>query len=142
MARVVKPNGFVLISSDNRFRLNHVIDPWFTPLLAPCKQVARQVAVKLGYALRGARNYYYSHATIKKLLAAAGLSIIRCVTLGFGPFSLFGMPLLPESASIKLHRRLQNLASRGTPMLRSMGAHHLVLASTRTSASAGGQPNH
>jgi ubiquinone/menaquinone biosynthesis C-methylase UbiE len=129
MARVVKPDGFVLFNSDNRFRLNHVIDPWFTPVLAPVKQVAKRIALKLGYAERGAPNHYYSYATLERLLAHVGLTITRCMTLGFGPFSLFGRQLLPETVSVRVHRRLQDLADRGTPVLRSTGAQHIILAS-------------
>jgi ubiquinone/menaquinone biosynthesis C-methylase UbiE len=128
MARVMKPDGFVLLNSDNRFRLNHVIDPWFTPLLAPVKRVAKRVALQLGFAERGTPNHYYSYTTLQKFLAQVGLTITRCRALGFGPFSLFGLQLLPEAVSIKVHRRLQDLADRGTPVLRSTGAQHIVIA--------------
>jgi ubiquinone/menaquinone biosynthesis C-methylase UbiE len=141
MGRVVKPDGFVILTSDNLFRLNHLFDPWFTPLLAPCKQVAKRVALKLGYAERPGQNYYYSYTTLNKMLAHAGLAIIRCKTLGFGPFTLFGLHLLPEAASIKVHRRLQDLADRGR-LLRSMGAQHIIFASTRTHTGPGIQPSH
>jgi len=136
MARVVKPDGFVLFNSDNRFRLNHVIDPWFTPVLAPLKQVAKRIALKLGYAERGAPNHYYSYTTLERLLADVGLVITRCRALGFGPFSLFGRQLLPEAVSVGVHRRLQDLADRGTPVLRSTGAQHIILASRSESGPA------
>jgi 2-polyprenyl-3-methyl-5-hydroxy-6-metoxy-1,4-benzoquinol methylase len=129
MARVVKPDGFVLLNSDNRFRLNHVLDPWFTPVLAPLKQVAKWIARQLGYADRRALSHYYSYTALKRLLAKAGLTVTRSKVLGFGPFSLFGRHLLPEAVAVRVHRRLQALADRGTPVLRSMGAQHIVLAS-------------
>jgi 2-polyprenyl-3-methyl-5-hydroxy-6-metoxy-1,4-benzoquinol methylase len=129
MARVVKPDGFVIFNSDNRFRLNHVFDPWFTPVLAPVKRVVKRIALKLGYSERGAPNHYYSYATVERLLADVGLTVTRCMNLGFGPFSLFGRHLLPEAMSVRLHRRLQDLADRGAPVLRSTGAQHLILAS-------------
>jgi 2-polyprenyl-3-methyl-5-hydroxy-6-metoxy-1,4-benzoquinol methylase len=129
MARVVKPDGFVLLTSDNRLRLNHVLDPWLTPVLAPLKQVAKRIARQLGYAKRSALNRYYSYTALKRLLATAGLTVTRSKGLGFGPFSLFGRHLLPEAVAVRVHRRLQALADRGTPVLRSVGAQHIVLAS-------------
>jgi SAM-dependent methyltransferase len=129
MARVVKPDGFVLLTSDNRFRLNHVIDPWLIPVLAPLKQVAKRIARQLGYADRRALNHYYSYTSLKRLLADAGLTVTRSKAFGFGPFSLFGRHVLPEAVVVRLHRCLQALADRGTPVLRSMGTQHLVLAS-------------
>ncbi len=129
MARVVKPDGFVLFNSDNRFRLNHVLDPRFTPVLAPFKQAARRIARPLGYAEREGLSHYYSYTSLKRLLAAAGLAVTRCQALGFGPFSLFGRHLLPKAVAVWLHRRLQALADSGTPVLRSAGAQHIVLAS-------------
>jgi ubiquinone/menaquinone biosynthesis C-methylase UbiE len=143
MARVVKPNGYVIFNSDNRFRLNHVIDPRFTPLLEPVKRIAKHVALKQGQVERGAPNYYYSYSTLKRIVQQAGLSIIRCMTLGFGPFTLFGLKLLPEATSTKLHRRLQDLASRGTPVLRSTGAQHLLITRRpETGRHSGGQSSH
>jgi hypothetical protein len=61
-------------------------------------------------------------------MSTAELIIIRCMTLGFGPFSLWRRPLFPEPVAIGVHRRLQSLANRGTPVLRATGAQHIVLA--------------
>jgi ubiquinone/menaquinone biosynthesis C-methylase UbiE len=128
MARVVKPGGFVLFNSDNRLRLIYLFDPWFTPVLAPIKRAAKRVAVRLGYAKEGATSYSHFYGSLVRLLTRVGLTVKRCKTLGFGPFSLFGRRLLPERWAIKVHRRLQDLADRGTPVFRSTGAQHLVLA--------------
>jgi hypothetical protein len=61
-------------------------------------------------------------------VANAGLTVTRSKAIGFGPFSLFGRHLLPETVAVRVHRRLQALADRGTPVLRSTGAQHIVLA--------------
>jgi SAM-dependent methyltransferase len=125
MARVLKPDGYVLLTSDNRWRLNHVLDPWLTLVLAPAKQVARRLGGQLGGRLPVQR---YSYTALERLMSTAELSILRCMTLGFGPFSLCRRPLLPETVAIGVHRRLQRLANRGTPVLRATGAQHIVLA--------------
>src|SRR5262249_50824145 len=118
-----------LLNSDNRYRLNHVLDPWLTPVLAPLKQVAKRIARQLGYAGRNAPSHYYSYTALERLLANAGLTVTRSKGLGFGPFSLFGRHLLPEAVAVRVHRRLQALADRRTPVLRSTGAQHIALAS-------------
>jgi SAM-dependent methyltransferase len=125
MARVVKPDGYVLLTSDNRWRLNHVLDPWLTLVLAPAKQVARRLGGQLGGRLPVQR---YSYTSLERLMSNAELIILRCMTLGFGPFSLCRRPVFPETVAIGVHRRLQSLANRGTPVLRATGAQHIVLA--------------
>ena len=125
MARVVKPDGYVLLTSDNQWRLNHVLDPWLTPVLAPARQVARRLGGRVGGGLPVQR---YSYTSLERLMSNAELIILRCMTLGFGPFSLWRRPLLPETVAIGVHRRLQRLANRGTPVLRATGAQHIVLA--------------
>jgi hypothetical protein len=87
------------------------------------------VARRLGGQVDGGVPVHrYSYTSLERLMSNAGLIIIRCMTLGFGPFSLFRRPLFPESVAIGLHRRLQSLANRGTPVLRATGAQHIVLA--------------
>ena len=125
MARVLKPDGYVLLTSDNQWRLNHVLDPWLTPVLAPAKQLARRLSGQAGGGLPVQR---YSYTALERLMSTVGLVIIRCTTLGFGPFSLCRRPLFPETVAIGVHRRLQRLANRGTPVLRATGAQHIVLA--------------
>ncbi|HKO23432.1 MAG TPA: methyltransferase domain-containing protein [Chloroflexota bacterium] len=125
MARVLKPDGYVLLTSDNQWRLNHVLDPWLTPVLAPAKQLARRLSGQAGGGLPVQR---YSYTALERLMSTVGLVIIRCTTLGFGPFSLCRRPLFPETVAIGVHRRLQRLANRGTPVLRATGAQYIVLA--------------
>src|SRR5439155_24786488 len=127
IARLVKPGGYVLLPSDNRFRLNHVIDPWFTPALAPAKEPAKWVASRLGSydGKRPGPVQRYSRSTFERLLSKAGMNVTRFTILGFGPFSLAGRRLLPEGVAMRLHHQLQNLADRGTPVLRSTGNQHI-----------------
>jgi hypothetical protein len=62
------------------------------------------------------------------MLTHSGLKKVKGVTLGFGPFTVFGRAVLPEPFGTRLHRRLQNLAWLGTPVIRSTGTQYLVLA--------------
>ncbi len=135
MERVVKPTGYVLLSSDNLLRLNHLLDPRYTPVFAPLRQIVRPVLIRLGYRL-GLPGWRSTSRTLRRLMADAGLSVVKLQTLGFGPFSLFGWRPLPESGSIRLHQRLQRLAARQLPILRATGAQHIVLARRASTATS------
>jgi 2-polyprenyl-3-methyl-5-hydroxy-6-metoxy-1,4-benzoquinol methylase len=127
MERVVKPTGYVLLSADNLLRLNHLLDPRYTPVFAPLKHFAKQLLTRLGYRpdLPGWRS---TSRTLRRLMADAGLSVVKMQTLGFGPFSLFGWQPLPERSGVGLHQRLQRLATNQVPVLRATGAQQIVLA--------------
>ncbi len=131
MARVTKPGGFILFTADNMLRLNALLDPWFNPLLIPLKRAVRLVLERFGFHQRNAKNMgatLHSRRYIDKLLVRSGLSKIKSKTLGFGPFTLFKLTVLPESSGTRLHFRLQRLADAGVFPFRSTGAHYLVLA--------------
>ena len=135
MARVVKPTGYVLLSSDTLLRLNHLLDPRYTPVFAPLRRFAKQLLIRLGYR-PGLPGWRSTSRTLRRLMADAELSVVRMQTLGFGPFSLFGWQPLPERSSLGLHHRLQRLAASRVPIVGATGAQFIVLArrvSTATS---------
>jgi len=130
MARVVRPGGYVLLTSDNRARLNHLLDPRWNPALGPLRRLLKRVLERTG--LRNSRSFVPSHfhstSYIDRVIYENRLEKLKAVTLGFGPFSFLGRTLLPYSDGIRLHHRLQALADRGVPGLRSTGSQYLVLA--------------
>jgi ubiquinone/menaquinone biosynthesis C-methylase UbiE len=135
MARVTRPGGHVLITADNRARLNNLLDPWLNPLLSPLKRRVKGALDRVGLrrqSLKDVGATCHSRRFIDKALARVELVKIRSMTLGFGPFSLLRRTVLPESLGIALHHRLQRLADRNVPIFRSTGAQYLVL--TRKSA--------
>ena len=138
IARVVKPDGYVLVSSDNAFRLNHLLDPRYTPVFLPLRHAVKQVLMRMGYRPRGVPSRRLSSRDLRRLMSRAGLSVVKYQTLGFGPFSLLGRRLLPDGVGLKLHHWLQKTADRGAPILRATGTQQLVLArrlqETRTQA--------
>jgi SAM-dependent methyltransferase len=128
MARVVKPGGHVVVNSDNLLRLNHLLDPLHTPVLAPLRRVARAVLVASGHPPRGLPSLRHTSRSLQRLLEDSGLRIVSYQTLGFGPFSFLGWQPLSDHVGLNLHRRLQRAADRGVPILRATGAQELVLA--------------
>ena len=128
MARVLAPAGTLVLSADNRSRLNHILDPRHNPAIT---------AVARG-ALRGigrdperkgiAAAKLVSARVLEQQLTDAGLVPGRHVTLGFGPFSVLGRLVFADATGIRLHHRLQQLADRGLAPFRDTGTQHLVVA--------------
>jgi ubiquinone/menaquinone biosynthesis C-methylase UbiE len=136
MARVARRGGFIILTADNRWRLTHLFDPgfWLMPALVPIKWHVKQ-------ALEMARIYhrsvddlvaschrYHRPGLVDRMLASSKLKRVKGVTLGFGPFTVFGRTVLPEPFGTLLYHRLQHLVWLGTPVIRSTGAQYLVLA--------------
>ena len=139
MARVTRPGGHVILTADNRVRLNFLLDPLLNPALAPLKRKIKRALGGSGLRHRapGKREtifhaFHHGHF-IDDTLAGAGLVKTSSMTLGFGPFSLFRHKILPEPFATTLHHRLQRLANRGMPGFRSTGAHYIVLAGKQAS---------
>jgi SAM-dependent methyltransferase len=131
IARVLRPGGRFLLSSDNPYRLTHLIDPRLTPLLAPGKRLVKLIARRYGWGRHRMTARALPYQTLAELLRRAGSETRQRASLGFGPFTLFARRILHEGAAVAVHRRLQAMADHGTPILSVTGAQHLVLA-TRT----------
>lgn len=134
MARVVRPGGRVILSADNRARLNSLLDPLATPPLMHARKVQRWLRRRRRRPSGTPYRYHWPYS-IDRLVARAGLERLEATTVGFGPFSLLGRPLVDDAVGLRLHRRLQALADRGTPGLRATGSHYLVYAAKPEPAS-------
>jgi SAM-dependent methyltransferase len=126
--RVLKPGGHLIISADNNWPLHQILDPVFNPALKPLKSRIGRILQSAGRRTRRARFHAYSLGRFDSDLANAGFDRIAGQTLGFGPFTLCNRRLLNERAGWELHLRLQELADKGVPLLRSAGLVYLVLA--------------
>jgi ubiquinone/menaquinone biosynthesis C-methylase UbiE len=128
IARVTKPGGYVIVTADNRWRLNDILDPARNPLHAPLRRMIRNIGVRLHLGASMPRPRRHSPKEFDSLLSKAGLVKIEGVTLGFGPFSFFKRNILSERIGRNLHYMLRNLADRDIPLIRSTGAQYVVLA--------------
>jgi 2-polyprenyl-3-methyl-5-hydroxy-6-metoxy-1,4-benzoquinol methylase len=128
VARVLRPGGCLIATADNWWRLNRWLDPRYVPALAPLKRRLRKVLERRGLMhAAGASARLHSIREFDAALLAAGLEKTEGRTVGFGPFSFLGRRL-PDHYGRRVHRRLQDLADQGVPMLRSVGTHYVVLA--------------
>ena len=119
MARVTRPGGWVLFSSDNKYRLNRLLDPRYVPF--PMREA-------LKHRVTGGATWLCAYREIKSMVEAAGFSVRRRENLGFGPFTLLGIEVLAQRPAIRVDRWLQDRADRGTLGLQHVAAQHLILA--------------
>jgi ubiquinone/menaquinone biosynthesis C-methylase UbiE len=138
MARVIEPGGSLIVSADNRWRLNYCLDPCRFPSLMPTRHRVRRALEQRG-RWKGfpGRTCSQAHSIqeFDALLAGAKLENEKQKTFGFGPFTFLNFPVLPNSAGINVHRWLQSLADHQFPVIRSTGCQYLVLARKGTSKS-------
>jgi len=130
MARIITPAGALIVSSDNRLALHRILDPRFTPALEPMNLRIKRYLERKGLWKDSEALDARSHtpAAIDRMAAEAGLTKVRGRTLGFGPFSFAGRVAVSNSVGLRIHRRLQSMAERGTPVIRSRGHQYMVLA--------------
>lgn len=131
MARVLAPGGHLLLSADNRQRLTYLLDPRLHPLLEPARAALRARLAAAGRRPADesiARPALHSRADLDRLLAESGLIKTVGLTLGFGPFTMLARQVLPASVTIRINQALQRSADAGTPVVRTLGTQHLVLA--------------
>lgn len=131
IARVSRPDGHVLLTADNRARLSNLLDPWLNPALVPLRRWVGAALKRTGLLRRSPEGTSATHHTrhfINTSLMRTGLIKIRDMTLGFGPFTVSRREFLSEPRGMALYHRLQHLADRGIPLLRSTGSHYIVLA--------------
>jgi ubiquinone/menaquinone biosynthesis C-methylase UbiE len=131
MQRVLKPGGYLLITADNDARLIRTLDPASCPLFAPLRAIAKRMLQHFGRwsPATGFQAKRHDRHEIDRLMNRSGFQELRSCTVGFGPFTFFGRRLLTDSMGMRIHKRLQTLASkpRWSPF-RWRGSHYLVLA--------------
>jgi len=130
MARVLKPGGFLLVTAGNRWRLDHVLDPWLCPALQPAKRLIRNLIRR---SRRPGSNStepllrFGSLRQFERWLSSVGLVRVKAKTVGFQPLFRYRR-FLGEQTPIKLNRWLQWLADHNVPGIRSSGMDYVVLA--------------
>jgi 2-polyprenyl-3-methyl-5-hydroxy-6-metoxy-1,4-benzoquinol methylase len=129
MSRVLAPGGHLIVNADNRARLNHLLDPLLNPVLGLARTAARSMLIRRRPRSEPTpANLMHWPRRFDALLARHSLHKVRGLTFGFGPFSFMGRKVVSEARSVRLHLKLQSLADRGFPWLRSTGAQYIVLA--------------
>jgi ubiquinone/menaquinone biosynthesis C-methylase UbiE len=130
ISRVLAPSGFVVLNSDNRYRLNHLLDPLLTPPLESARKMLKGELKKAG--LYNERNVAVPHMySIKKFnsyLNEVNMTNLKNTNLGFGPFTFLGHCIFANRLGVKIHQKLQKYSDNDFPILRSTGSQYIVLA--------------
>jgi ubiquinone/menaquinone biosynthesis C-methylase UbiE len=124
MARVLRPQGQLVLTADNGARLSSFTDPRGMIALTPLRRVYHRLSNEPSQAV----SYLYFPRKVNGFISGAGLRTMASRTIGFGPLSLLGRSLLSEPTAVRLNNRLQALADRGVPGLKGTGWHYLVRA--------------
>jgi 2-polyprenyl-3-methyl-5-hydroxy-6-metoxy-1,4-benzoquinol methylase len=127
MARVLAPAGWMIVTADNRARLNFLTEPRENPLLTPVRLARRALRALASGPTDSALSYRHLPSDVDHMLEAAALMPIRRTTIGFGPFTFMGRQFLAQRRGVELDRRLADV-SRSRPALRRFGWHYLVAA--------------
>jgi ubiquinone/menaquinone biosynthesis C-methylase UbiE len=130
MARVLRPGGFLLVTAGNRWRLNHLLDPWLTPALQPTKKVVGALwrNFRKPRPDRQPRLRLESLRELEGWLSASGLAKVKARTVGFPPLTFKSQEIFGEQTSLRLNCWLQMLADRDVPAIRSSGMDLVILA--------------
>jgi ubiquinone/menaquinone biosynthesis C-methylase UbiE len=127
IARVTRPGGSVILTTENRASLIGFLDPVHNPMLKPLKLGLNIMLRSLGVQYRIPIVTSHFCRDVDKILASLQLDKVRGKTLGFGPFTLFNCLVVSKAMSQWFHGRLQILADRNVPVFRSIGKHYIVL---------------
>jgi D-aspartate ligase len=128
MVRVLRPGGWLVVTADNRARLNFIVEPRENPVLGPVK-TARRVAKRIaGQVPSSAPSRLHTPGQVDLMLRAAGAKPVRRTTVGFGPFTFLGRPLFSDAIGLRLYGWLDRARAQRAPALRRMGWHYLLSA--------------
>ncbi len=136
MRRVLRSDGYMIVTMDNAWALRWFFDPLTNPILRPTVEFTKNIFRRFGSEAHRSGWHPSSRARVDKAMKAAGIEKVSSETLGFGPFTCFNRELLPQQVGLKVHGAMQYLADRAVPVFRGLGSHYLVMAKKRAELSS------
>jgi ubiquinone/menaquinone biosynthesis C-methylase UbiE len=124
MARVLADDGQLVLTADNGARLTSFTDPRELLARTPLRRIYHAVRKRPGVAM----SRLDFPRRIDRLVREGGMRTIERRTVGFGPLSFLGRPIFAGRRGIRLNDRLQSLADRGVPVVKSTGWHYVLRA--------------
>jgi len=146
--RVLKPDGFLIVTVPNKIRLSYLLDPiyFFSLVKQAGKSVLKKVLEKIiirtfGYRtlrkliyqlthnsskkLKKFKRNLYVPSRLKRMLSRLDFEILDSVSHGYGPFRLLRQS---SGLSAKLNRLLQEWSGRKVfSFLSELGSDYIVL---------------
>jgi ubiquinone/menaquinone biosynthesis C-methylase UbiE len=134
ISRVLVPGGSVVLTMDNALRASTLLDPMTFPVFARIRWLIRSKLEKAG--LLSSWNPWsngppYARHSIRGFnddLHAAGLTVVKSKSVGFGPFTFLGHRLFSDATGLKIQQKLQQYADDGYPLIRSTGSQYILVA--------------
>jgi ubiquinone/menaquinone biosynthesis C-methylase UbiE len=130
ITRVLKPGGYMIVTVDNKLRLNQLFDPRLSPVFNPLRRMMKSLLEMLKVRKPSAGPWIarmHSPNELDAMLVTAGVEKLSGVTLGFGPFMFMGKRFIPDSPGKKINRFFQSLADRNVAGIRSTGSHYIIV---------------
>jgi ubiquinone/menaquinone biosynthesis C-methylase UbiE len=117
LSRVVKPEGIVIITLPNIFRITTLLDPYYylvkivKYMLKKCLRRGKDISYDFGKNDSFINRRYY-HGQINKLLQQNKLQLLDSEGIGYGPLTFFRKEILPDSISSRISELLEQVADR------------------------------
>jgi SAM-dependent methyltransferase len=136
LARVLKPEGFLVISAPNLIRLHWLLDPlhlWralkhqsrLRALIE--KSIGERASASPDSAVEPWRAWRWTPRQLRRVVATQRLRIVEWSGIGFGPFSILGRGLFSSERSVRISTRLEHVARRhGLGFLSRLAATWLI----------------
>jgi ubiquinone/menaquinone biosynthesis C-methylase UbiE len=133
MQRVLKPGGHLIVTADNDWRLNRILDPLSSPVSRPARSILKFILRRAGLRTepREFQPKRHTPSEINHLLEVSGFRKVNSKCVGFGPFTFFRRHVFPEKLGTAVHIRLQSLADDGVPPFHMTGLHYLALVAKK-----------
>jgi ubiquinone/menaquinone biosynthesis C-methylase UbiE len=129
MARMVRPGGYLLITADNYWRLDHFFDPMRNPLLRPVRRAVSSLLRLTRHRRTGQATAHTHRASeVEGCTTGLGFLTLKKATMGFGPFSFCTVPVFSEALSARAHDKLQKWADLGSWPWIHCGRQYLQLS--------------
>jgi ubiquinone/menaquinone biosynthesis C-methylase UbiE len=128
--RVMKPDGYVIITVNNLYRLSHLLDPVVFPPLRPVKDMLKGALVAAGLKKKSeaAQPHFYPFAKFHSMMVESGFEPVKEEKFGFGPLTFMNRHLLSDEAGVRLNNRLQKRADSGSRFFKFIAAQCVVVA--------------
>ena len=136
ISRVLKNNGFAIITVPNLFRFRIFFDPYYYVKFIPriIRKIHRKISprpidpVKSFQQNKSLMNKQYHYGQLNKIFFLANLEVVDCVSIGFSPLLTFwGKNILPKKTSLKIGNFLETKSSsKGFALLRWLPSRWVI----------------
>jgi len=125
LSRVLKKGGMCFFTIPNLLRINYLLDPFFyfqlfrkifKKLFSPKLKIDKNSVINIGITGQIQDRYPYDKKyylwELNEIIRQSGFNIEEIVSFGYGPFTLFNKPILPDHVSYKISNKMEFVAGK------------------------------